>query len=267
MTAARFALVACALVGCQPAPPSPPVGPTAPAQPATPAPAPEGPALAEETLTVGCCRALVLSPPGARRSERLPLVVALHGLGDSAAGYAEVMRGLLLRARVVVLDGIDPWPGGGGGRQWFALGSLDTAPAGFVRAVDAVAATLGALTQRLPTCGLPVVTGFSQGAMLSYALAARSPAVVRAAVPIAGRVPVGLLPGAGQRQGSGVRVRGLHGDADARVSMEDGQATVEALRAAGIDAYLDVALRTGHTLSPGLRSGMFRQLMLLAPCP
>ena len=267
MTAARFALAVCALVGCQPAPPSAPAVPATPAPSATHAPIAEGPAPAEETLTVGCCRALVLSPPGALRSERLPLVVALHGLGDSAAGYADVMRALPLRARVVVLDGIDPWPGGGGGRQWFALGSLDAAPAGFVRAVDAVAATLGALTQRLPTCGLPVVTGFSQGAMLSYALAARAPAVVRAAVPIAGRVPIGLLPGAGQRQGSGVRVRGLHGDADARVSLTDGRATAEALRAAGIDAQLEVFPGVGHTISGPMRQAMATALIGLGRCP
>jgi len=231
----------------------------------TPATAAE-PAPAEEEVRTDCCRVLVFSPPGAARRDRLPLVVALHGYGDSAEGFAGLLRDIPVRARVAVIDGVDPWPGGGG-RQWFALGSLESEPGAFVRAVDAVAGSLRSLTARYPTCGLPVVTGFSQGAMLAYALAGRRPAVVAGAVPIAGRLPALYVPGPGSAGGSTVRVRGLHGDADARIALADGQAAVAGLRAAGIDAQMRVFPGVGHAIPGPLRAALVAHLTELARCP
>ncbi len=222
---------------------------------------------AQEEIQVGCCRALVFRPLGALRNERLPLVVALHGLGDRAEGFADLVQALPLRVRVVVLDGVDPWPGGGGGRQWFPMGSAEAEPAGFVRGVDAVAGALGALTRRYPTCGLPVVTGFSQGAMLAYALAGKRQAVVAGVVPIAGRLPALHVPTPGTSTGSPVRVRGLHGDADPRISLADGQAAVEGLRAAGLDARMQVFPGVGHGIPGPVRAAMVAALSEMARCP
>lgn len=259
------AALALGALGCEGSRPTPP--PEVETRPGPTRTVPEAEPAREE-IQVGCCRALVFRPQGARRDERLPLVVALHGLGDRAEGFAGLVQALPLRVRVAVLDGVDPWPGGGGGRQWFPLGGVGgTDPAGFVRAVDAVAGTLGALTRRYPTCGLPVVTGFSQGAMVAYALAGKRPAVVAGAVPIAGRLPALYVPTPGTSAGSLVRVRGLHGDADPRIGLADGQAAVDGLRAAGLDARMQVFAEVGHAIPDPMRAAMVSAIAEMARCP
>jgi phospholipase/carboxylesterase len=68
-----------------------------------------------------------------------------------------------------------------------------------------------------------VVTGFSQGAMLSYAVIARPEARVFAALPIAGLLPRELWPEARPIGGLMPGVYAFHGAADAR---DDGGGTV-----------------------------------------
>ncbi|MBI5513379.1 MAG: alpha/beta fold hydrolase [Deltaproteobacteria bacterium] len=252
--ASYWAFAALALSGCEPVTPRRP-GPTAATAPpavqvapdAGPPPAaPPRPSAAEASsppADVGVAFVERMTG-GAAPEAPAPLVVVVHGLGDTPESFVELFEGLPFPARVVAVRGLDPF---GDGWAWFPSGDADRLPAAFDRAVEALARALPALASRRPTCGLPVVVGFSQGAMLSFALAARHPTLLRAAAPIAGRLPraVGVSPGALRRP----EVVALHGTADDRIPFSRGQAAVALLRANGYPASMFRAEGVGHTIN------------------
>jgi phospholipase/carboxylesterase len=119
------------------------------------------------------------------------------------------------------------------GFSWFGYSAAGGQPAelavGIAVASDRLAAAIGRLTRGLPTRGRVIVTGFSQGGMLSYALALRSPALFELALPMSGLLPASLWP---DRPEPGVRyppIRACHGTADTLVPFEPAHALVAAL--------------------------------------
>jgi phospholipase/carboxylesterase len=130
-----------------------------------------------------------------------PIVVALHGVGATAAGLAEALRPLELVAEVVALPAPDPFEGGDPGRQWFSVAGVTEA-----NRSDRIAAALPPLLARLDALSAShgvardelVLLGFSQGAILAMAAVAggfhHGPAIAiagRLAVPVA---PAGARP-------------------------------------------------------------------------
>lgn len=198
---------------------------------------------------------------GARPEETLPLIVALHGYGDSPEAFMDLYRGLPSRARVVALRGTVPM---GDGAAWYVPGG-DRA-AGIRGAADTVAAAMAVIARSRPTCGLPVVTGFSQGGMIAYALAVRSPSVVRAAAPLGGMLPEALRPSPRMVGGLLPSVQGFHGEADPRVPVADARQTAAWLRAAGFPMVLTTEPGVGHTVTPTMRAGLYTFLARVARC-
>ena len=228
-----------------PAPPTPAPGPVpTAAPPTTPAPtaAPPPEGLAERIAG------------DANPDEPLPLVIALHGLGDAPEDFVMLFQTLNSRARVVALRAFDSWQGGA---SWFAPG-LDPASPAFARAVETsarrVADEVRAVAASRPTCGDIVITGFSQGAMLSYTLAAIEPTLAARFVPIAGRLGVATTIAASARSGD---VRALHGGADRRVPVADGRTAVARLRAAGRDAQFQEFAGADHAITLPMREALF----------
>jgi phospholipase/carboxylesterase len=193
---------------------------------------------------------------GANASERLPLVVAMHGLGDTPDAFVALFDGLPTRARVVALRGFDAWQSG---FSWFGPG-LDPSGPAFAGALESaarrVARGIREIVATRPSCRAVVVTGFSQGAMLSYTLAAIEPDVAARFVPIAGRLGAAIAIDA---RGGG-DVRAMHGEADARVPIADGRDAVARLARAGRDVRLDAYPGVGHTISPQMRRDLFRTI-------
>jgi phospholipase/carboxylesterase len=197
---------------------------------------------------------------GASAGERLPMVVAIHGFGASPEDLVGVYAGLPARARLILPYG-EPLPGGG--FTWFAIGSLgDDAQLadGTARAADRLAAMIEVLAKTLPTTGAAIVTGFSQGGMLSYTLAVRHPEVVAAAFPVGGLVASALVPAAWPLGREKPPIRGFHGDADERVPIARARASVAALRAAGLDATLSEYAGVGHAISPAMGADLRRAI-------
>ena len=189
---------------------------------------------------------------GASPTDRLPLLVGLHGLGDTPEGFIGFLTEMNLRVRIVAAAGLDRW---GPGYSWFP--SRAETPhavwvAGIRRAADAVIPAVRALTQQHATCGLPIVTGFSQGGMLSYAVVARPDGGVFAALPIGGLLPHDLWPAARPVGGLLPGVYAFHGAADARVPFADDRAANAAFRAVGFHAELQEYPGVGHTITPAM---------------
>ena len=191
---------------------------------------------------------------------RLPLVILLHGLGDRARDIwierpAQPMRLVMPQA---------PLPHGGG-FAWFRARVRDRRPGvlaeGVDRAARQLARAIGQLAQHRPTRGCPIVGGFSQGGMLSYALALRHADLLGTAIPIAGMLPRPLWPtraNAAHGARPGAVVRALHGDADKVVPTTADRDLIGHLKGLGYDATLEEYLGVGHFVSPAMAARLMQ---------
>lgn len=196
---------------------------------------------------------------GGTADEALPLVVVIHGLGDTPAAFWRLFQGFPRRAHFVVPAGGLKW--GDGFAWWPITGEINE---------NNMAAGMDAATPRLMAAirtwrgsrvvGRPIVAGFSQGGMLSFALAAKYPAEIAAAVPVSGMLPAPMVPVAWPPGAPQPHIVALHGDADTRVPFAFGQRTVASLRALGVDVELKAYPGVGHSISAEMRRDLFAEL-------
>ena len=194
----------------------------------------------------------------------LPTVVALHGLGDAPERFVHSLDGLPGPVRIIAVGAPEPW--GDEGHAWWtrrvADGDWQALGEDVARAADDLAPLLASIGQRSDVCGAPVVTGFSQGGMLSFALAGRHPDTISAAVPVAGTVLEGVATG------PWAPTRALHGTADTRVPYDRTQRAVATLQADGADVTLESFPGVEHSISRDERDRWYSLLAeLLPPCP
>ncbi|MFO0633268.1 MAG: dienelactone hydrolase family protein [Nannocystaceae bacterium] len=218
-----------------------PVAP--PSEPAV-APVPQGPRAGEITYVER-----VLG--GAKPDDTLPMVVAIHGLGDDPRNFGLLFDGFVEPVRLILPQGLDPRPAGG--FSWFPLRARDpdveALASGIAGAADKLAVAIDELSRTRPTAGKPIVTGFSQGGMLSFAIAVRHPDSVALALPMGGWLPPPLWPHAHAPKHAPPIVA-LHGSDDGAVKLAPTQAAVEALRKHGWPVELHVYPGVGHIITP-----------------
>ena len=145
-------------------------------------------------------------------AEDTPWVLAIHGLGDRPDAFWRVLEGAPEPLRIVAVQAPDPW---GRGFSWFPYGQVSAAEreAGMRASTERLSDFLRAWKERHPLAPKPVVMGFSQGGMLSFALALRHPDQLSLAIPLGGLLPEALLaesPPAGPKP----PIRALHGAED-----------------------------------------------------
>lgn len=195
--------------------------------------------------------------------QMLTMVVAIHGLGDRPERFG-LLRGYPGRARVILPRGLTSY---GSGYSWFPIDEDDPAEAAAAarHAVDSVAAMIDVLRRRFPTLGTPVVTGFSQGGMLSFGIAAKHPTSVQLALPVSGLLPTGVTPSAVPADTPSIVA--LHGDADNRVDIQRTRRDVVKLQQAGFSAQLIEYPGVTHTVSAAMRRELYRRLAVAATTP
>jgi phospholipase/carboxylesterase len=193
---------------------------------------------------------------GARASEALPLVIAIHGLGDTPENFVELFRGFAPAARIVAPRAPDPWHGGS---SWYPYRGTPAEKLPVIRArADLLASFIAELRKVRPSVGRTIVTGFSQGGVMSFALAAYHPELLEAALPVAGMLEAALPDPA--PFSSPLRVNAFHGTRDDMVSYAGGAASVERLKKAGRAATLKTYEGVGHTITPDMERDLFAAL-------
>ncbi len=187
---------------------------------------------------------------GASAKDTLPMLIVLHGLGDTPEDFLELFAGVREKARVVALRAPDPWSVG---TSWYPIHGKPLEKSRTIRQrADAVAALARSLVSARPTVGKPVVSGFSQGGVLSFALAAYHAASLHAAVPIAGALPDGLS--IASKPPSGFTVFAFHGERDRRIPFADGEQAVKRLQTAGYRATMTGFPGVGHGIPQAMRA-------------
>lgn len=252
-----FALVLGACRGAPQEAPAPAKAAPAPA----PAPAPE-PEPEPEFAQAGDLYYVERVVGGASASDPLPMIVAIHGLGDDPRNFAGLLEGLDRPARIILPRAIDAWDGGGW--SWFPVRARDEDPErltrGIEKAADVIAGGIGELQSQRPTVGKPIVTGFSQGGMLTFALAVHHGELFSAAFPVGGHLPPPSWPATIEDASSHPPIVALHGDADPAVKLEPTQQAVERLRELGLDANIHVYPEVGHAIPPPMRAELHQLL-------
>lgn len=200
---------------------------------------------------------------GAMADEPLPLVIAIHGLGDRPESFARLFRDLPVKARVIVPRAPIPWGAGG---SWFEPADTPKARRDLDDAARRLSALAATLPKEKPTVGRPIVTGFSQGGILSFLLAVREPEVFSAAFPVGGRLPKDLVP-VGPAPKGGVVIRAFHGAADRRIPVGPTRDLVALLKERGWDATIQTYEGVGHQISAALRKDLYAAIEQAAAAP
>ncbi|HCH63387.1 MAG TPA: hypothetical protein DFR83_11315 [Deltaproteobacteria bacterium] len=176
-----------------------------------------------------------------------PLVVALHGRGDHPTRFVRQAEGWADVAHVVVPAATIPY---GRGFSWFDVRARQDDPTLAAAVSEAARKVVQLVNARRAGNHPVVVTGFSQGGMLSFALATRAERVVDAAVPMGGFLPKDLWPE--HRPEDAPPIFAVHGEADTIIPVSFPQATVAHLKTLGwpVELYTEPGVR--HALSLGM---------------
>jgi phospholipase/carboxylesterase len=247
----RLAVLTTALLGCSK---SPPDSRTA----ALTTPAVESQASLAGPVWREAAGLRVLEVTRGPQRGKLPTVVIIHGRGDTA--HARWIDGFDEPARYYFPQAPLPFHDGYSWFQYSARSGVDQLAEDIEDAAKQLAKAIGVLTRAQPTQGKVIVAGFSQGAMLSYALALRHPDQIALAAPVAGLLPAALYEGLPEQ---GVRyppIFAIHGDADSVVPFEYASQMTQTLRDKGMQIYLEAVPDLGHSLSGRMQRYMLDRL-------
>lgn len=192
---------------------------------------------------------------GARRDDRVPLIIALHAMDADPADLLELMQGYRGRARILL-----PYGHPSGGRyQWFSSVGDGLSALAISAETDRLAAAVATWTRSRPTLGKPIVTGFSQGGMVAFSLAVTHPALISAAFPVSGLLPPSLYPPAAPPTAPAASsaapparlppVLAFHGDLDLAVPTQSARDSIAVLQRAGYPATLHTYPSVAHETS------------------
>lgn len=188
---------------------------------------------------------------GGQSTARLPWVLAFHGLGDRAASFGRLFEGLTTPSHLYLVQAPAPY---GRGYDWFgvrASGDPKLLAKAMRRAAAQVLGVITKLQQDPKNLGKPVVTGFSQGGMLSFALAALHSNKIAASLPLSGWLPPPLLPSKLPSQAAPLWV--FHGQDDSVVPWQPTAQLSEQLKLLGFAVTTRSYPGLGHSLNSELR--------------
>lgn len=205
----------------------------------------------------------VFDPTQQKKPSDLPVLVMIHGLGDDPGNFLHLADPLTQPHRALALQGLSPYAGSfGKGFAWFQTrvkagkdkqlaAEIDTAAAFVAKGLKALNQKEGKPERRF------VITGFSQGGILSYALAVQYPELVATAVPISGLLP----PPARRPKGKArSKIIAFHGEADKIVPYARGKALGDWLSSQGYEYQIKSFAQVGHRIPPPMATPLRQTL-------
>jgi phospholipase/carboxylesterase len=190
---------------------------------------------------------------GAHDEDTLPMIVAIHGMGDRPENWVDSFAAFPIPARIFFPRAPSAY---GNGFSWFSYPpkNVDELSSGVALAGERVAAAITELTQKNKTRGKPIVTGFSQGGFVSFDLAVHHPAVIDVAFPMSGGLPAPLLPTTADEARACAPIFAMHGTADPIVPISLSRDAVTKIKSLGGLATLEEMPNVGHTVTTAERA-------------
>jgi phospholipase/carboxylesterase len=197
-----------------------------------------------------------LFPNGA--TEAAPLVIAIHGMGDKPDNWIDTWKTFPQKARIALPRAFTKY---GDGFSWFEFrdGMTD---AEFGTEVGAAEEKLWKGIAKVAGSRKVIVTGFSQGGILSFAMAARHPDTVAYAFPVSGSCPGPILP---KNKAHAAPLVAFHGTADNVLAFKWGKAAVDAFKEQGNDARLKEYPGVPHTITPQMHDDLWAEIQRALP--
>ena len=196
----------------------------------------------------------------------LPMIVVLHGRGGSAQIPGGPFLELPYPVRVIAPQAPDRL---GTGYAWLPVyvgqGLVDRLSATLFQTASRIAALVRALAAERPTKGLPIVSGFSQGGLLTLTLALHHDDVVGAAFPLACWLPPPLEPTYRRPDLRFPPIRSMHGTADRIIPIGPTRQLFGRLRELGFDAEMREIDGVGHEISEE-ENAIFHAWLAAAVC-
>jgi len=182
-----------------------------------------------------------------------PIVVAIHGMGDSAANFSRFVARYRGAARFILPQAPTRFHNG---FSWFEfLPNMSDADFGKAIAV-AEEGLWKAVGERIGTKRFAVL-GFSQGGILSFAMAAKHADQVVCALPMAGSLPESLMPPKG---GHVAPTYAFHGAADPLIDVKYARQSIAHFKEFGGISDLREYPNTPHTVSPEMERDVTSRL-------
>ena len=179
-------------------------------------------------------------------------MIALHGYGATPESLASSVADLDVPARVVLPRGFDKVEGAG--FSWFKMGKkgAELNVTGLERATEKLAVAIAEIARTRPTRGRPIVLGFSQGGMLTFALALRFPELVAAAFPLSGWMPAELIPQKDPKK-TYPKIIAMHGSADEVLPVAPTRDAIATMKERGFSVELLEYPGVAHAVSGPMR--------------
>ena len=220
------------------------------------APSPQAPLVWPRTRTVEGIEMIELFPHDA--TETAPLIVAIHGRGDRPDRWVDDWKQFPAKAQIVLPRAFDKT---GDGYSWFEFvdGMTD---AQFGAAVGAAESRLWNGVLKVAGTRRVIVTGFSQGGILSFAMASRHPDVVSHAFPCSGSCPGPLLP---QNKARAAPILAFHGTEDDVLQIRWAREAVHAFVEQGDEAVLKEYPGLGHHMNAAMHEDLWNAIVKALP--
>lgn len=188
-----------------------------------------------------------------RRDDSLPVIVAIHGRGGAPEHWVDGWTPFPGNASIVLPRGFDRHEEGFSWCAW----STDMKSA-------KLAADLGAAEERLwkgiadlAGSRRVIVAGYTQGAILSFVMAARHADAVVHAFPVAGACPEALLP---RDRARAAPLTAYHGGADDTLAIQAARDAVDAFKREGCEAVLREYAGVGHEPSDKMHADLWADM-------
>jgi phospholipase/carboxylesterase len=182
--------------------------------------------------------------------DELPMLVVLHGRGGSAQIPGGPFLGLTHPVRVIVPQATERL---GEGYEWLPVyvgqGLVDRLSATMFEQSSRVARLLRRVAENRPTIGRVIVSGFSQGGLLTITLALYHDDLVGEAFPLACWLPPPLVPTYRRSDLYYPRIRSMHGMADPTIPLGPTEELFRTLVTLGFDATLVTFPGVEHAMS------------------
>ena len=190
--------------------------------------------------------------------ESTPLIVAVHGMGDKPDNWIDTWSAFPGRAQVVLPRAFTKY---GEGFSWFEFreGMTD---AEFGAEVGGSEEKLWKGIAKLAGSRRLIVTGFSQGGILSFAMAARHPDKIAFAFPVSGSCPGPILP---KNKAKAAPLVAFHGTSDPMIAFKWGEGAVNAFKEQGNQATLKQYPGVGHSMTLEMRTDLWAEIQKVMP--